>query len=388
MCCFSSINAAVDEEHIAVLRQRPARVVHVLLQFVDRLAEGGQRVQDVGGAPREGHLQFRAVAVERVQSAAKRAGNVRDARRALLDARLFGRGDGLADHAELGGRGGLDEASGHLQRGFALNEDLARVFLHENTVAALQFCRTEHAGLVEELQVLRVEHGREGLGRGVQVGQAAPCGFLHPGLGVAVAVEDNALVVLEDGLNDLLEAFVEALFGELGDGVGQDLQALGHDGVQRHADARAVVAGARRAELELVAGEGEGARAVAVGRVARQGRQGVDADAQGCGVGALGPGTALDAVDDLGQLVTQEDGEDGGRGFIGTQTVIVARACRGRPQDVGVQVNGTDDAREHGQEDGVLLRVLAGVEQVFAVVGHGPVVVLARAVHAREGFLM
>ena len=53
-----------------------------------------------------------------------------------------------------------------------------------------------------------------------------------------------------------------------------------------------------------------------------------------------------------------------------------------------MQVDGADDAGQHGQEDGVVLRVLAGVEEVLAVVGHGPVVVLAAAVDAREGFFV
>ena len=52
-------------------------------------------------------------------------------------------------------------------------------------------------------------------------------------------------------------------------------------------------------------------------------------------------------------------------------------------------LTAADDGRQEGQELRVVVRVVAGVEKVLAVVGaHRPVVVLARAVDAREGLLV
>ena len=53
-----------------------------------------------------------------------------------------------------------------------------------------------------------------------------------------------------------------------------------------------------------------------------------------------------------------------------------------------MQVERADDGAEHGEEDRVLLRVVARVEQVAPAVGDGPVVVLAGAVHAGEGLFV
>ena len=60
----------------------------------------------------------------------------------------------------------------------------------------------------------------------------------------------------------------------------------------------------------------------------------------------------------------------------------------GGAQQVGVLVDRLDDGAERREEDRVLVGVVAGVEQVDAAVGDGPVVVLARAVHAGERLLV
>ena len=60
-----------------------------------------------------------------------------------------------------------------------------------------------------------------------------------------------------------------------------------------------------------------------------------------------------------------------------------------KAQQVLIVVHGLDDRAEEEQELGVLARGLAGVEEVDARVGgHGPVVVLAGAVHALEGLFV
>ena len=69
--------------------------------------------------------------------------------------------------------------------------------------------------------------------------------------------------------------------------------------------------------------------------------------------------------------------------------MVVACIGDGGAQHIGVDVDGADDGGQEGQELGVGVRIVAGIEEVLAFVrAHRPVVVLARAVDAREGLLM
>ena len=44
-----------------------------------------------------------------------------------------------------------------------------------------------------------------------------------------------------------------------------------------------------------------------------------------------------------GQFIAEEDGNDSGRSFIGTETVIVAGGCDGESEKILIIVNGFDD---------------------------------------------
>ena len=90
----------------------------------------------------------------------------------------------------------------------------------------------------------------------------------------------------------------------------------------------------------------------------------------------------LDALQDLRELVAHVDGDDGGRRFVRAEAVVVARSCDGGAKEVCVLVDRLYDGAEHREEYGVLVRIGAGVEEVLAAVGDGPVVVLAGAVDA------
>ena len=82
------------------------------------------------------------------------------------------------------------------------------------------------------------------------------------------------------------------------------------------------------AELELVAGEGERAGAVAVAGVARQLGQHRDADLHEAALlGALGA-ALLELVDDVLELVAQEDRDDRRRRLVGAEAVVVGGAAR------------------------------------------------------------
>ena len=97
----------------------------------------------------------------------------------------------------------------------------------------------------------------------------------------------------------------------------------------------------------------------------------------------------LNGVQNAHQLVAQEDGDHGGRRFVGAQTVVVACGGHAQAEQILIIVHGLDDRTQKQQELGVFVGRLAGGQQIHAGIGgHGPVVVLAGAVDTGEGLLM
>ena len=78
------------------------------------------------------------------------------------------------------------------------------------------------------------------------------------------------------------------------------------------------------------------------------------------------------------QLIAQEDGDDGGRSFVCTEAMVVARGRYHGPQQTLELVYGTNDGGTEEQELGILVRRVARIEQVpLRGTAHGPVHVLA-----------
>ena len=190
------------------------------------------------------------------------------------------------------------------------------------------------------------------------------------------------------GLNGLLDEIVECGFkvGCAFQLVGKLLQGLSHGGVEHDVGAGDGIGGAHHAELELVAGEGEGRGAVPVRGVPGELGQHVDAQLQDRFFRAAVGSVVFDGVQHGGELVAQEDGNDGGRRFVGAQTVIVAGGGYRQPQQILIVVYGLDGTAQEQQELSVLIGGVAGLEEVHAGVGgQRPVVVLAAAVDACKG---
>ena len=92
-------------------------------------------------------------------------------------------------------------------------------------------------------------------------------------------------------------------------------------------------------------------------------------------------------VEDGRQLFAQEDGQNGGRRFIGSQTVAVSGTHDGGAQQVLVFVYHHQYVYQEGKEQHVPFRILARCKQIDTRIGaKRPVVVLAGAVHAVVGF--
>ena len=208
---------------------------------------------------------------------------------------------------------------------------------------------------------------------------------------VAVAVEQHALVLAQRVDHDLVDRGLEALLALLRlDLLDEERQRLGDDRVQHGVRLRSRLRAADGAELELVAGECERRRAVAVRRVARQRRQRRHAEAHRVlALLGLRRGARDDVVDDVGELLAEVDRDDRRRRFIRTEAMVVASVRDRAAQQVRVHIDRAHHRREEHDEPQVRLRRVAGVEQVVAGVGRErPVVVLARAVDARERLLV
>ena len=309
---------------------------------------------------------------------------------------------GAADggiHAALGGDGfgqggavtlhrGQDLGAGHGQHGIGLDHHALAVVFQHDLAARIQLRPGEYAVGHEHRDVLFVQQMGHAVGGGGVVEQAPLLrGLADPGVVVAVAVEDDALVVADGLLDQRVQGVLEVLLPL--QPVGKNLQALGHGGVEHDVGAGDGVARAQHAELKLVAGEGEGRGAVAVGGVPGEARQHVDAQTHGDLLLRVVGGIGLDRLQHGVQLVAEEHGHHGGRGLVGAQPVVVAGGGHGQAQQILIVVHRLDHRAQEQQELGVLIGRLARREQVHARIrGHGPVVVLAGAVDAGEGLLV
>ena len=102
--------------------------------------------------------------------------------------------------------------------------------------------------------------------------------------------------------------------------------------------------GAQHAELKLVAGEGKGGGAVAVGGVLGEAGQDMDPDLHVLLILLARSRRRFSmASKNRGQLIAQEHGDDGGRRLVGAQPVVVARAGNGDTQQILVFVHRLDD---------------------------------------------
>ena len=345
---------------------------------------GGHVAQGLGGALGGGQVLDGVGHLAGVTGQPLQDGGLGAGGQALADGALGGDGAGQVAHVAVDG--GQQLLAGHLQHGQGLDVDDLGVVLHLHLVPAEHLGAGHDAELLHQLDVLGRDEGGQGRGGVLLVGQAAALGLDLPLGRVAVAVEDDAPVVADGPLDQGDHRVGEVLGGfQL---VGVALQLLGHGGVQDGVGVAEVLVAAGHPELELVAGEGEGGGAVAVGGVLAELGQHVHAQVHlhldGAGVGRVGG----DGVDDGLQLLAHEDGDDGRGRLVGAQAVVVAGGGHRGAQQVGVFIHRLDDGRQEHQELQVLHGGVAGVQQVFVAGAHGPVVVLAAAVDPLEGLLV
>ena len=254
-------------------------------------------------------------------------------------------------------------------------------------MAGGEFSLTVNLVGLEEFYVFPVQHVGQSVGGGLQIQQAPLFCFLDPGGIVAVAIEDNALVI-DNGLADQVMQSTFKVFGTL-QLIGKLPQLLGHSGVQNGVGAGDGFRGAQHPEFKLVAGKSKGAGAIPVCGIPLELGQSVDANAQNFLFLAVVGGVLFDGLQNLAQVAAQEHGHDGGGRFVGTQPVVIARGGYGDPQQILIFVHGLDDRAQEQQELGIFVGSLAGLQKIYAGVrGNGPVVMLAATVDAVKGLLV
>ncbi len=94
-------------------------------------------------------------------------------------------------------------------------------------------------------------------------------------------------------------------------------------------------------------------------------------------------------IEDILQLFADKHGNNGRRSLVGAEPVIVARGGGGKPQQVCVLVDRLHYCRQEKQKPEIILRSFTRIEQILSrICHHGPVVMLARAVHACKWLLV
>ena len=156
-------------------------------------------------------------------------------------------------------------------------QGLAVVLQHDfSTGADLGF--GEDLEFFEQADILFSLEVGEGFRGGLEIQKAAFFGLFDPLLRVVVAVEEDALVLLDGLFDELVEGGVEVL-GAL-QHVRKLRELLGHRGVQHDIGPGDGEGGAQHPEFEFVAGKGKGRGPVAVGGVLGEVGEDIHADLQ------------------------------------------------------------------------------------------------------------
>ena len=170
--------------------------------------------------------------------------------------------------------------------------------------------------------------------------------------------------------------------------VGKLPEGFGHRGVEHGVGQGDVLGGAGHTELKLVTGKGKRGGAVAVGGILAEHRNGGNAQIHHGGFGAAVGFAVHNRIDQRRELLTHKYRDDGRRRLVCTQPVVVAGIGHRHAQQLLVIVHRLEHGGQNQQKLHVLARGFAGIQQVFAVGGQRPVVVLARAVDAGIGLFV
>ncbi len=258
---------------------------------------------------------------------------------------------------------GDDVVLKHLLVELGLHSNFLGVLIPKNVGTGLDLVSAEDTEGLEQLDVLLAVPGSNGLRSLSQVGKTQLLGLRLPLVRVVVAVEDGALVLDEDVLNDLANSRV-GIHADLSgfDFVGNVSDGISEESVQHNVGTSNGLGGTCSSELELVLSEGERRGSVSVGTSSLDVRKGNDTHIN------LQRGFLLDSllevlVNSNTDIRTEEDGHDGWRSFVGAKSEIVGGTGNAGSQEIAVHVDRANGSGNHQEEGDVLLRLVARSKQ-------------------------
>ena len=168
------------------------------------------------------------------------------------------------------------------------------------------------------------------------------------------------MVLLEGVCNQLVERFIEIV--GLFQNVGEFSQLFGHDGVERNVGTGDGLGRTQHTEFKFVTGESQRRGSVSVSGILGNGGQNVNTDTHVALFRIFVVSTFHQGFDNAVQLVAQENGDDGGRCFVGTQAVVIAGIGNSAAQQILIFIHTLNEGCQEQQELCVLVGSLAGPE--------------------------
>ena len=276
------------------------------------------------------------------------------------------------------------ELMSHMGHCLGIDEDLGSIVIIHDFSSGLEFGAGHDAGFREEFDSLVFIEDIGGLDGGLEVEKSALFSFLDPGIGIAIAIEDDSFMIFERCLDPIIDGNKRVLASF--DGIGKVLQGLSDNRIQDDIGVGHILVGTDHTEFEAVAREGKWGCSISIGGISRKDRERLGTSLKK-GIGSLlGSCIGVDNLfDDSIELIAKEDGNDGRRRFIGTQTEIVGIGCDGFSHQSSIFVNRFDDGSEEDEELRILMGVLSRLEKIDAGVGlQGPVVMFSGTIDACE----
>ena len=385
---FPSAEKSADEEHFAVAGNGPLGIGNDPFERIDVFPDIGHRFEfRLRFARIDGLFELRDFLRETFDVFRRGLREQRDARVDVIGQRGAGIGEfrGIRDALRKIHR------LRHRERAVRFERDDGFVLFLFDHVAAFEFHFGKDSVILVKLHHLRVAVRFERFERRLEVRETAAFRFGLPIVAITVAVEEHPLVFLDFLLQNALHRGIEirSRGSQRLDLSNHVVESPGDNRIQRGIRRGAALFAADGAEFEFVPGEGERACAVSVRRVLRERGKHGNADFDFASLLRRGGLSLFELVDDIGELLAEEDGNNRRRSLVRPETVIVPGARHARAEKRRISVDTLDDGDQNGEELRVFVRGLSRGKPILAVrAGDGPVVVLARTVHSVKGLFV
>ena len=252
----------------------------------------------------------------------------------------------------------------HIQHGCCFDRNCGAVVLQQDFYTGFNLSFSEDVVFFEQLNVLSMSQIRQSLRSRFEVQQATFSSFLNPGIGITIAVEDDAFVSLVGFFNQIIYCCFQ--IRSICQLISKFIQLFGNDGVQYDVGTCDGEHAAQHTEFKFIAGEGERRGSVSVGVILNKSRNGIVAYLDVAFRIAVVNLVCCNSFENCSQLSAKEHGNDSRRSFVSAQTMVIAGAGNRYTQQILIFINCFDNCCQEGQEADVFVRLLAGIQQVQA----------------------